>query len=45
VAKHDKFGVYLLKKTLRKSKRGAGRKLRKIDTELVVLALLLLFFV
>lgn len=42
--KHDKFAVYLLKKTWRKSK-GAGKKLCKIDRKLVVPALLLLFLV
>lgn len=43
--KHDKSCVYLLKKTRRKSKRGADKKLYKINTELVVPALLLLFLV
>lgn len=42
--KHDKSGVYLLKKTWRESGRGgADKKQCKINTELVVPALLLLF--
>lgn len=43
--KHDKSGVYLLKKTWRKSKGGADKKQCKINTVLVVPALLLLFSV